>query len=106
MSQAAIKEYYDAVKRYYPNQVPALDVYTEGDWIAAKVFVDAIKKIGKDPVNRKSLVDALNTFKNYDTGGLTVPLSYAPGNHDPDKCFEWIQKRSGTWTTYSDWKCF
>jgi len=105
-SQPAIKEYYDAVKRYYPNQVPALDVYTEGDWIAAKVFVDAIKKIGKDPVNRKSLVDALNTFKNYDTGGLTVPLSYAPGNHDPDKCFEWIQKRSGTWTTYSDWKCF
>jgi len=106
MSQPAIKEYYDAVKRFYPNQVPALDVYTEGDWIAAKLFVDAIRKIGKNPVNRKSLVDALNSFSNYNTGGLTVPLSYSAGNHDPDKCFQWIQKRSGTWTTYSDWKCF
>lgn len=106
MSQAAIKEYYDAVKRYYPSQVPALDVYTEGDWIAAKLFVDAIKKMGKSPISRKGLVDALNSFSNYDTGGLTVPLSYGAGNKDPDKCFQWIQKRSGVWTTYSGWKCF
>ena len=79
------------------------DVFTGFGPAASK---DAIKKIGQNPVNRKSLVEALNSFKNYDTGGLTVPLSYGAGYHDPDKCFQWIQKRSGTWTTYSDWKCF
>jgi ABC-type branched-subunit amino acid transport system substrate-binding protein len=105
--QAGIKQYYGAVQRFFPNQVPALDVYSEGDWVAAEVFVDAIRKIGSNPVNRKSLVDALNSITNYDTQGLTKPLSYSAGSsHDPNKCFEWIQKRSGTWTTYSSWNCF
>jgi branched-chain amino acid transport system substrate-binding protein len=107
MSQPGIKTYLDAVKRYYPGQVDALDVYTQGDWVAAELFVDAIRRIGANPVNRKSLVDALNSIKNFDTHGFTVPLSYsASSSHDPNKCFQWIQKRSGTWTTYSGWKCF
>ena len=107
MSQAGIKEYVGAVQRYFPSQVPALDVYTEGDWVAAELFVEAIRKIGSNPVNRKSLVDALNSITNFDTKGLTKPLSYSAGNsHDPNKCFQWIQKRSGTWTTHSGWNCF
>jgi ABC-type branched-subunit amino acid transport system substrate-binding protein len=106
-SQPAIKTYYDAVRRYFPNQVDALDVYTEGDWVAAQVFVEAIRRLGDKPVNRKSLVESLNTIKNFDTGGLTEPLSYSAGNsHDPNKCFQWIRKQSNVWTTYSGWKCF
>ncbi|MGZ4206877.1 MAG: ABC transporter substrate-binding protein [Actinomycetota bacterium] len=105
--QAGIKQYYGAVRRYFPNQVDALDVYTEGDWIAAQVFVEAIKLIGDKPVNRKSLVDALNQIKNLDTNGLSVPLSYSAGSgHDPNHCFQWIKNESGNWTTYSGWKCF
>ena len=84
-----------------------VDVYTEGDWVAAELFVEAIRKIGTNPVNRKSLVDALNSITNFDTKGLTKPLSYSAGNsHDPNKCFQWIQKRSGIWTTHSGWNCF
>ena len=106
-SQPGIKQYTDAVQRYFPNQVAALDVYTEGDWVAAELFVEAIKRLGSKPVNRKNLVDALNSIQNFDTQGLTKPLSYSAGNsHDPNKCFQWIQKRSGTWTTYSGWNCF
>ena len=106
-SQPGIKEYVGAVQRFFPSQVPALDVYTEGDWVAAELFVEAIRKIGSNPVNRKSLVDALNSITNFDTKGLTKPLSYSAGNsHDPNKCFQWIQKRSGIWTTHSGWNCF
>lgn len=106
-SQAGVSEYLNAVKRFFPNQVPALDVYTEGDWVAAEVFVEAVRLIGHNPVNRKSLVDALNTIKNFNTKGLTVPLSYSAGDsHDPNKCFEWIKNNKGQWTTYSSWKCF
>ncbi len=107
MNQPGVKEYYDAVRRYFPNQVDPLDVYTEGDWVAAELFVDAIRKIGSNPINRKTLVDALNNVKNFDTKGLTVPLSYSAGSsHDPNKCFQFIHKISGTWTTYSGWKCY
>ena len=44
-----IAEYLSAVKRYYPNQVAALDVYSEGDWVSAKLFVEAIKRAQQHP---------------------------------------------------------
>jgi len=106
MNYPPIKEYIGTVQHYFPNQVDALDYFSEGDWIAAKVFVEAIRRIGDNPVNRKSLVDSLNSIKNFDTG-LTVPLSYSAGpRHDPNRCLQYIRNEQGTWTTYSGWKCF
>ena len=101
----AVADYLNTVKKYYPQQVSALDVYSEGDWVAAKVFVEAIRRIGSQPVTRQSLVNALNGIQNFQTG-LTVPLSYTPDSHDPNHCVQWIKRSSGTWVTYSDWNCF
>jgi branched-chain amino acid transport system substrate-binding protein len=102
----AMSEYLGAVQRFYPNQIGGLDVYTEGSWIAAKVFVEALRRIGTAPVTPASLVTALNSIRNYDTG-LTVPLSYSAGpSHDPNRCVEWIRNQQGTWHTYSGWTCF
>ena len=104
-SDPAIEDYHNTVRRYFPNQMDALDYFSEGDWVAAKVFVQAIHLIGKNPVNRKTLVDALNTIKNFDTG-LTVPISFSPGPlHDSNHCYQWIRNEQGTWTTYSNWTC-
>jgi len=104
-STPGVSEYYAAVQKYFPGQVSALDVYSEADWVAAKVFVQAVRNV-KGPVSRKTLVDALNGINNFDTG-LTVPISYSPGSsHDPNHCFQWIQNKQGTWHTYSDWTCF
>jgi branched-chain amino acid transport system substrate-binding protein len=100
-----VKDYIETVRKYYPNQVEALDYFSEGVWIAAKVFVEAVRRIGDKPVNRRSLVDSLNGLKNLETG-LTVPLSYSPGpKHDPNRCLQYIRNENGTWTTYSGWKC-
>lgn len=106
MSAPEMALYYGSVQKYYPNQVSALDVYTETDWLATKVFVEAIRRLGTAPVSRKSLVDSLNSIKNFDTG-LSVPLTYAAGpSHDPNRCYQWIRNQSGTWVTYSNWNCF
>ena len=52
-----------------------------------------------------TLVDALNTVKNFDTG-LTVPITYSAGPlHDPNHCFNYIRNENGVWTTYSNWNC-
>ena len=105
-STPAIAEYLGAVKRYFPNQYDALDVYTVQQWLAAKTFVEAVKRIGTKPVTRKSLVDSLNSFKNWDSG-ITKPLSYSAGNsHDPNRCFQFTQNKSGKWHTYTGWTCY
>jgi branched-chain amino acid transport system substrate-binding protein len=105
MSLPAMSEYYGAVQRYYPAQVDALDVYTEETWVAARLFVEAVRRLGTTPPTTRSLVDSLNHITNWDTG-LTMPLTFRPGVHDPNHCLQWIRNQQGVWHTYSGWNCF
>ena len=72
--------------------------------MAAKVFVEALKRI-PGAITRQSLVAALNTLKNYQPG-LIPSITYGPGNHDPNHCFNWIRNQKGAWKTYATNKCF
>jgi branched-chain amino acid transport system substrate-binding protein len=101
----AISTYLATVHKYYPGQYPALDVYTTYQWLAAEVFVEAIKDIN-GPVTRQSLVNSLNGLKNFNDGGLTEPITYGTGNHDPLHCLQWIHNTNGNWKTVSGWNCF
>jgi branched-chain amino acid transport system substrate-binding protein len=102
----AIAQYLNAVHTYYPGQFGALDAYTTYQWLAAEVFVEAVKDIGNAPVTRTSLVNALNGIKNFDDGGITLPITYGSGNHDPLKCLQWLHNTNGRWRTTSGWNCF
>jgi len=104
-STPAIGNYLATVHKYYPGQYPALDVYTTTQWLAAEVFVEAIKDIN-GPVTRQSLVSSLNSLKNFNDGGLTEPITYGSGNHDPLHCLQWIHNTNGNWKTTSGWNCF
>jgi hypothetical protein len=101
-----VADYLGTVKKYFPNQVGALDIYTEQQWVAAEVFVEAIKRIGAAAVNRQTLASALNSIANFDVG-LMKPITYTAGSaHDPDRCFQTIDDHQGNWATTSDWHCF
>jgi len=106
LSTPAIRQYLGAVHRYYPSQYAALDVYTAYQWLAAEVFVRAVKNIGNAPVTRQSLVKALDGIRGFSDGGLTKPFSYGTGNHDPLHCFQWLHNAGGRWKTTSSWNCF
>ncbi len=102
----AIAQYLNTVRTYYPGQYGALDSYTTYQWLAAEVFAQAVKSIGNAPVTRASLVNALNGLKNFDDGGITQPISYGAGNHDPLHCLQWLHNYNGQWKTTSNWNCF
>jgi ABC-type branched-subunit amino acid transport system substrate-binding protein len=103
----AIAQYLNAVHTYYPGQYQALDSYTTYQWLAAEVFVQAVKSLGNTPLNRQSLVNALNNLKNLDDGGITTPISYSAGSsHDPLHCLQWLHNYNGQWRTTSGWNCF
>jgi branched-chain amino acid transport system substrate-binding protein len=106
LSTPAIRQYLGAVHTYYPSQYGALDVYSTYQWLAAEVFVQAIKNLGNTPVSRQSLVKSLDNLKGYSDGGITKPISYGTGNHDPLHCFQWLHNSSGKWKTASGWNCF
>jgi branched-chain amino acid transport system substrate-binding protein len=105
MDVPAMREYYGAMQRYFPAEINDLDVYAESTWVTAKLFVEAVRRLGSTPVTARALVDSANRISNFDTG-LTTPLSFAPGAHDPNHCLQWIRNQQGTWHTYSGWNCF
>ena len=43
---------------------------------------EGLKRAGRE-LTREKLVDALDTLKNFETGGITAPLTYAPGKRRP-----------------------
>jgi branched-chain amino acid transport system substrate-binding protein len=106
LNTPAIAQYLNTVRTFYPGQYGALDSYTTYQWLAAEVFVQAVKSIGNAPVTKASLVNALNGMKNFDDGGITQPISYGAGNHDPLHCLQWIHNSNGQWKTTSGWNCF
>ena len=51
-------------------------------YIAAKIFVEGLRRAGKDPT-RESFVNALETLRDFDTGGFYV--TYTPSDHNGSK---------------------
>ena len=102
----AMADYLNTVKKYYPRQVQAMDVYTEEQWIAAHAFVAALRSI-QGTVTRSALVAAAQNLQNFDTGGLTPPLSYGRGGRNaPSHSVQWMHNATGTadgWVTDSSW---
>ncbi|MFG3292553.1 ABC transporter substrate-binding protein [Streptomyces sp. NPDC048179] len=75
-----------------------LSTVSEGGYLSAKLFVDAVKGI-KGDVTTASIGKALSGMKDADTGGLTAtPMTW--GRYNIGSKF--VEIRGGSWTTSSD----
>lgn len=52
---------------------------TEG-WLSAMIFAEGMKRAGKG-LDGEALIDSIETFKDFDSGGLTGPLTYGKNKH-------------------------
>jgi ABC-type branched-subunit amino acid transport system substrate-binding protein len=100
---ATVRQYLGTVQHFYPGQFQALDIYTQHAWTAAMLFAEAAKRAGRN-LSQQSLIQALNSIQNFNTG-WSVPLSYGPGAHDPNRCFTYTSHEGGPWHTTSGWTC-
>lgn len=82
--------YNNTVAHYFPSQVPNMDAFSEGSWVACRIFVQALTKLGSH-VTRSALVQALNTGP-YDTGGMAPELNWgrAGSSHAAGHCVSYI----------------
>ena len=75
---ARVSREFQQMRREMKNPPPASYASLEG-FVAAKLIAEAITRTGPNP-NRKSLVDALETMREIDFGGIIV--NYGPGIRD------------------------
>ncbi len=78
--------------------------YVQGWWTMA-VMAEGIKRVldqGK-PVTGENLKAALETIKNFDTQGVTAPITFTPQSHRGNTALRIYQVQGGKWTRVSDY---
>lgn len=77
--------------------------YMQG-WTDAMVFVEGLKRAGKEPTTEK-VKNAIENMKTFDTGGLTAPLSYSVDNHTGTNKIKFVKMNleKGYWEPISGW---
>ena len=77
--------------------------YTQGWWTMA-VMTEGIRivlKEGKE-VNGENIRAALETIKDFSTGNVTSPISFAPDSHRGNKALQLFKVEGGKWVKVSD----
>jgi len=65
----------EITNKYKPDIIKGIDYYYLWAWVNANILAEGVKRAGHD-LTRESLVDALETLKDFQTGGLTPPITY------------------------------
>ncbi len=103
---AEVALYNSTVARYYRNQVPNMDAFSEGSWVACRVFAQALAKLGSN-VTRDGLAKALGSG-DYQTGGMSPDLNYGAthGANNASHCALYITYTSShRWQTAQSFTC-
>lgn len=59
----------------------AVDPWFIHGWTCAMVLTEGIRGIGSKKATSENLKEALESVKNFDTGGITPPISFTPEDH-------------------------
>ena len=63
--------------QYYSKEKAKSGWFVQG-WTQAVVVIEAIKRVGRD-LSQEGLVSAYESFKDFETDGLTGPITFGPG---------------------------
>lgn len=78
--------------------------YVQG-WLTMEVMAAAIEEVVEDgdEVTGPNIRAALESMRDYDTGGITQDLSFTPDDHLANKAVQFFEVQNGTWTAVSDY---
>jgi len=95
LETAPVREYRDALAKYFPNEKP--DYVSLTSFALTKIVVEAINRIN-GPINRTSLTNALESMKSYDTG-IMPAVSYGPDRHLGATVVQRVTAQNGRWVS-------
>jgi branched-chain amino acid transport system substrate-binding protein len=77
--------------------------YTQGWWTMA-TMVEGIRRVVKEgkEVNGENIRAALETISNFDTGGVTSPITFSPTSHRGNSSLRLFTVEGGKWVNPSD----
>lgn len=77
--------------------------YAQGWWTMA-VMTEGIRRVVKEgkPVTGENIRAALESIQNFDTGGVTAPITFSPTDHGGNKALRIFKVENGKWIQVTD----
>ncbi len=87
------------------RDVDVLGVHYVQGWTTMKAMIDGIRQVvdAGDPVTGPNIKAVFESWTDYDTGGITSPISFSPEDHAGSKSLQLYQITNGTWERISDY---
>jgi ABC-type branched-subunit amino acid transport system substrate-binding protein len=98
-TKAAMAEFQAHQKKFLPKTNPT--TYSLHGYTAGKILVQALKGI-KGEINAESIVAALESMKDYDTG-LMAPITFTKDQHAGSLSVAFLRAKEGKWNIVSNW---
>lgn len=74
--------------------------YLQG-WTTAKVMLEGVRRAGSD-LSGTGIRRGLESIREFDTGGITAPITFTPADHVGSKKLKLVAVRGGRWQVISD----
>lgn len=95
-----VREHLEATGRSAEGRTNA---FTQGWWTLA-VFAEAMRNVlaSGEALTGPAVKEALESFREFDMGGATVPLTFTPDDHRGAKGLRIFRVEDGTWTPFTE----
>ncbi|NKQ36858.1 MAG: ABC transporter substrate-binding protein [Chloroflexi bacterium] len=97
----------DDMKAYLEGKGSSLEeagVRFVAGWLTMQVMAEGIERAAKaGEVTGPNIKAELEKLSNYDTGGITQPLTFTASDHAGNKAVQMFEVQGGTWTAVSDY---
>jgi branched-chain amino acid transport system substrate-binding protein len=96
------------IREYAESEGKSLDElgvhYSQG-WTTMAVMAEGIRRVleNGDELTGPNLRAALETLQDYETGGITAPLTFSSSDHAGSKALELNQVQGGSWIAITDY---
>jgi branched-chain amino acid transport system substrate-binding protein len=86
--------------RYFPDE--KLNRYSLYGYAFGQMVMEGLRRAGPNPT-RESFIDAMETIKNWDSGGILPPVTFSKTDHHAQRAGFVCELREGRFAPLSDW---
>jgi ABC-type branched-subunit amino acid transport system substrate-binding protein len=98
--QPGVVEYRQMMKKYCPDK--KLNRYSLYGYVFGKLVVEGLKSAGRE-ITREGFIDAMESIKNWQSGGIIPPVSFSKTDHHAQSAGFIVELKGGKFQSLTDW---
>jgi branched-chain amino acid transport system substrate-binding protein len=92
--------YRKLMAKYYPDE--KLNRYSLYGYVFGQMVIEGLRRAGPNP-NRDAFIDAMETIKHWDSGGILPPVTFSKTDHHAQRAGFVCELRQGRFVPLGDW---